>query len=179
MPAILCSSCNHANLQGEDRCEQCLHTLMQRDLPQPKKDDSYQTVMMTAPVSTLVTGKDLLVASKKDTVQKIIDVLREKKKDCVLVYEKKRLVGIVSLRDLLRKATLPGTDLNKITIAQVMTPNPEFVRAEDPIAFMVNKMSMGGYRHVPVLQKDGTPLSIVSIKDVLGYLSKREKTADR
>jgi len=39
---------------------------------------------------------------------------------------------------------------------------------------VVNKMAMGGYRHVPVLQEDGSPLSIIIIKDVLGYLSKRQ-----
>ncbi len=169
-----CPSCHFEILPGDDRCPQCLHTLMHRDLPQPKKDDVYQNVLMTAPISTLVTGKDLLVASKKDTIKKIVEVLREKKKDCVLIYEKKKLVGILSLRDLLRKATFKELDLSKTTVEKVMTPNPEFVRGEDPIAFMVNKMAMGGFRHVPVLQNDGTPLSIVSIKDVLGYLSKRE-----
>jgi CBS domain-containing protein len=31
-----------------------------------------------------------------------------------------------------------------------MTRDPSFVHPEDPIAFAINKMAMGGYRHVPV-----------------------------
>ncbi|MCM8794571.1 MAG: CBS domain-containing protein [Candidatus Omnitrophica bacterium] len=146
---------------------------MERDLPRPKPDDALQQVMMTAPISKLITGKDLLVAKKSDTILKVVQVLQAEKKDCILIYERKKLVGIVSFRDLLRKASRNDLDLAKTPIERVMTPNPEYVKPDDPIAFMVNKMAMGGFRHVPVLQKDGTPVTIVSIKDVLGYLSRR------
>lgn len=169
-PGVPCPSCKFVNLPGEDRCGQCLHSLMQRDIPQPKHDDAYQQTMMTTPISELITGKDLLVADKRDSVKKITEVLQREKKSCVLVYERKKLVGIISRRDLLRKATDEKLDLLKLTAAQVMTSQPEFVRPEDPIAYMVNKMALGGFRHVPVLAKDGTPISIVSIKDVLAYL---------
>ena len=57
-----------------------------------------------------------------------------------------------------------------------MTVNPESVKGEDPIAYVVNKMGMGGYRHVPVLREDGTPLSIVSIQDVFRYISRLKKS---
>jgi len=33
---------------------------------------------------------------------------------------------------------------------------------------------MGGFRHLPVLAADGAPLSIIMIKDVLKYLSRRD-----
>lgn len=171
----LCPSCGCENIQGEDRCVQCLHSLMQRNLPKPKKDDGIQRVMMTAPIGELVTGKDLLVASPTDTVQKIVRIFQEKNKNCVLIYRRKKLVGIVSFRDILKKVAGKDKDLAKLKIEQLMTPNPEYVRAEDPIAYAVNKMALGGYRHLPVLQSDGTPLSIIMIKDVLKYLSKRDK----
>jgi CBS domain-containing protein len=171
---MICPSCGHDNILGEDRCVACLHSLMQRDLPKPRKDDAFQSVMMTAPVSELLTGKDLLVASTTDSIQKVVGTFQKEKKDCVLIYKKKKLVGILSYRDLLRKVVGKYNDLSKVKVEQIMTPNPEYVKADHPIAYMVNKMAMGGYRHVPVLAEDGAPLSIVSIKDVLGYLSKRK-----
>ncbi|MBI1869559.1 MAG: CBS domain-containing protein [Chlamydiae bacterium] len=170
-----CSTCGHENIAGEDRCDHCLHSLMQRDLPRPKKDDRFQTVIMTAPISDLLTGKDLLVASPSDTLQKIVNIFQDEKKDCVLVYKKKKLVGILSFRDLLWKVAGKIQDLSKAKVESFMTPNPEYVRGNDPIAYVVNKMALGGFRHVPVLQEDGAPLSIISIKDVLSYLSKRDK----
>ena len=173
---IKCPSCGYQNIEGEDRCAQCLYTLHQRDIPLPKKGDKIQSVMMTAPISDLITGEDLLVASPSDPIQKIIKIFQEKKKNCVVVYKNKKLVGILSNRDILWKVAGRHTDLSKIKVSEVMTPNPEWVRPSDPIAFVVNKMAMGGFRHVPVLNDDGTPLSIILIKDVLEYLSRREKT---
>ena len=173
---IQCPSCGHQNIEGDDRCAQCLHTLHQVMIP-PKKKDTIQSVMMTAPISDLVTGKDLLMASPDDSIQKIVKIFQEQKKNCVLVYKKKKMVGILSNRDILWKVAGKHKDLSKVKVEQVMTPNPEFVKPDDPIAFAVNKMAMGGFRHVPVLNEDGTPLSIILIKDVLGHLASREKSS--
>jgi CBS domain-containing protein len=171
---IKCPSCGFQNIEGEDRCAQCLHTLHQRDIPLPKKNDTIQTVLLTAPISDLLTGADLLVASPEDTIQKIVKIFQEQKKNCVLVYKKKKLVGILSNRDILWRVTGKYQDLSKVKVEDVMTRNPEWVRASDPISFVVNKMAMGGFRHVPVLDDDGAPLSIILIKDVLAYLASRE-----
>jgi len=173
MEQLKCPSCGAPYLMGEDRCEACLHSLMTRDLPRPKKGETLQKVIMTAPISELVTGKDLLVCSGGDSIEKVVRVFQTEKKNCVLVIQKKKLVGILSYRDLLLKVAMKHKDISKVKAEDVMTPNPEYVKPEDPIAYVVNKMSMGGFRHIPVLSADDTPLSIISIKDVLRYLGRR------
>ena len=172
---IKCPSCGFENIEGADRCEQCLGSMMTRDLPRPQKEDRFLNALMTTPVAALVTGKDLLVADTGDSIKKIVDIFQKKEKSCVLVYRRKKLVGIISNRDLLRKVAGIHQDLAKIKVEDVMTPNPETVRPEDPISFVVNKMAMGGFRHVPVLAPDGVPISIVNIHDVLHYLSSHKK----
>jgi len=170
-----CPSCGHENIAGEDRCEQCFYTLMQRDLPKARKDDLIQSAMMTAPISELITGQDLLVASESDSLKKVTKIFQQRKLNCLIVYKKKKLVGILSFRDLLRRVAGKVKDLAKVKVGEVMTVKPEWVRMEDPIAVVINKMSLGGFRHVPVLGEDGTPLSIISINDVLEFLSMRDK----
>jgi len=116
------------------------------------------------------------VASPADSVQKILRIFQKESKNCVIVYKKKKLVGILSMRDILLRVAGKYKDLSKVEVEDVMTHLPEFVREDAPIAYVVNKMAMGGFRSVPVLQEDGTPLSIIFIKDVLGYLSRSKKT---
>ena len=171
-----CYFCGSQNSDVEDRCAQCMHTLMARDIPH-KVSDKFRSAFMTTPISDLLTGKDLLVASPSDSVSKVISIFQQERKDCVLVYKKHQLVGILSERDLVRRVAGKYKDLSKVKVEEVMTPKPEFVKGDDPIAFVVNKMAVGGFRHVPVLREDGTPLSIASIKDVLGYLARRVKSA--
>jgi CBS domain-containing protein len=172
---VKCPSCGVENILGSDRCEQCFHTLMQTGLPQLKKGDKFQNAIMTDPVSDLLTGKDLLVCSPDDTIQKVVRIFRKENKNCILVYDHKKLVGILSNRDLLLRVTGKYKDLSKVKVKDIMTRNPEYVTEDAPIAYVVNRMAMGGCRHVPVLAGDGTPYSIVIIKDVFNYLSKRSK----
>lgn len=174
MPDLNCPSCGSKYILGADRCPKCFHSLMQQNLPGPKRGEKMQKVMLTEPISELVTGKDLLVCANDDTVQQLVEVLQKEKKDCVLVFKQHKLVGIISQRDLLLRVAGKYTDLNKVKAEDVMTPNPEVVRPENPIAVVLNKMAMGGFRHVPVMNPDGTPMSIVSIKDVLKYVKNRD-----
>lgn len=171
---VICPSCGHENIAGMDGCGTCLHSLMQKDIPRPKKDDSYQSALMTAPMTELLTGKDLLVAHPNDSIQKIVAIFKKEKKSSILVYKDHKLVGIITNRDLLNRVAGKHTDLSKITAKEVMTRKPEFVKADAPIAYVINMMAMGGYRRVPVLRNDGTPFSIITIKDVMTYLSKRD-----
>ena len=174
-----CPACGTESLPGADRCEQCLHSLMNVALPGPRKGESMKRALMTAPLSDLLTGKDLLVADPDDSILKVIRIFQKDKKDCILVFKKKKLVGILSQRDIILRVLGKHKDLTKVTIGAVMTPNPEFVKGEDPIAFVVNKMAMGGFRHVPVLAADGQPLSIATIRDVLKRLSIPQETKRR
>lgn len=174
---LRCPGCGFENIEGSDRCEQCLHTLMQRDLPRPREGEVLQNVLMTAPVGELLTGKDLLVASPTDSIEKIVKIFEQKKKDCVLIYKSRKIVGLISQRDLLLRVAGKYKDLSKVTAAMVMTRNPQCVRTDAPIAYIVNQMALGGCRHVPVLAADGSPISIININDVLRYLSRRKKEA--
>ncbi len=168
-----CPSCGYSNIEGEDRCTQCLHTLHHVHIPK-KKLDNIQSAMMSAPISDLVTGDDLLVTATTDSLDKVVKIFQEQKKNCVLVYKNQKMVGILSNRDILWKVVGKQKDLSKVKVGDVMTPNPEYVMPDDPIAFAVNKMAMGGFRHIPVIQEDGKPVSIILIKDVLDFLARRE-----
>jgi CBS domain-containing protein len=51
-----------------------------------------------------------------------------------------------------------------------MTADPVFLRDNDDIAVAINKMSIGGFRHIPLL-KDGAPMAVVSIGDLFQHIS--------
>lgn len=170
-----CPSCGFENIEGSERCEQCLHSMVVHKIAKPASEDRYQNALMNAPVSEMVTGEDLLVAAPSDTVAKIVEIFQKKAKSCVLIYEKKKLVGIFSNRDLIRRVAGIHENLSKVKIREVMTATPEYVGLNDPISFLVNKMAMGGFRHVPVIASDGSPISIVNIHDVMHYLSTHKK----
>ena len=101
------------------------------------------------------------------TVAEAIAVMREHRIGCVLVVEGERLAGIITERDLLLK--LDRDDLTP-PIRDFMTSDPEVLAPEDPIVYALNKMSVGGFRHVPLVDAEHRPVGIVSVKDIVDYI---------
>jgi len=101
------------------------------------------------------------------TVADAVRMMREHRVGCVLVVAGERLTGIITERDLLLK--LEQGDLGR-PVSQLMTPDPEVLGPGDPIVYALNKMSVGGFRHIPLVDATGRPVGIVSVKDIVDYI---------
>jgi CBS domain-containing protein len=101
------------------------------------------------------------------SVRDAIGLMREHRIGCVLVVEGGVLVGIITERDLLLKVDQAELDGR---IDALMTAEPEVLTPEDPIVYALNKMSVGGFRHVPLVDAERRPVGIVSVKDIIDYI---------
>ena len=106
-----------------------------------------------------------------EPLQHAITIMKSKQFGCVLVTAKgSKLAGILTEHDILTKALGEGRDYNEVRVREVMTPEPESVQAGDSVAFVMNAMHVGGYRHVPVVDEHGVPVAVVSVKDIVGFI---------
>jgi CBS domain-containing protein len=107
------------------------------------------------------------------TVGKAAEVMRKKKVSAVLVVQKKngreQLAGIFTERDLLSRA-LPARGWQRAPVKKFMTPRPETLRPKDPVAYAINKMSVGRFRHVPLVDGKGAPAGMISIRDIADFI---------
>ena len=118
-------------------------------------------ILCTREVTTLETDA---------TIGDAVEIMRAQKFGSLLVTAGGRLVGIITERDVLRKVVgVPGSDLRD-PIAKIMTPDPETLQRHDSIAFAMNKMHVGGFRHIPIVDDDGRPLHVISIRDLIAYV---------
>jgi CBS domain-containing protein len=56
-------------------------------------------------------------------------------------------------------------------ISEVMTVNPATLRSRDKISFAIHRMNVGGFRHVPILDADDRLVGVISIRDILRFLT--------
>jgi len=89
---------------------------------------------------------------------------------CVLVTRGKDLAGIFTERDLLLKVLTEENKTKTTTVDQFMTPDPESLRPHDSIAYALNRMSLGGFRHIPIVDAQEQPIGIISVKDIVDLL---------
>jgi CBS domain-containing protein len=77
-----------------------------------------------------------------------------------------RVAGILSERDIVRALAEHGAGALTRQVAQVMTRNVETCGEDDTIASIMEKMTAGKFRHMPVVTK-GELVGLVSIGDVV------------
>ena len=79
-------------------------------------------------------------------------------------------VGIFTERDVLRRVIARDLDLSKEIIDDYMTKKPETLSENDPIAFALNRMSDGSYRHIPITRNDKV-MFMLSVKDIVDEIA--------
>ena len=61
-------------------------------------------------------------------------------------------------------------DLNALTVGQIMTPDPVILREADSLAVALHKMSVGEFRHIPLVTAGRSP-RVVSIQHLFRHVS--------
>ena len=112
----------------------------------------------------------VLIDSK---IKDIISLFNEKDVGCVLVIDGKtdKLVGIFTERDVIRKILSKSSNIPDEAIEKYMTKRPDALHLSDPIAYALNRMAAGGYRHVPLVDEKNHPVGFLSIRDVIDHLA--------
>ncbi len=112
--------------------------------------------------------RDFIVYVKPSTpVKEAVKVMYENGVGSVLIVDDDgRLKGIFTERDLVRLIAL-DKDLNE-PVEKFMTKNVLTLRLTDDIWKALKIMIELGIRHVPVVDDEGRPIGVVSIRDLLG-----------
>lgn len=120
------------------------------------------------PIKNLKVRKPVEVPPNQ-TVAEAVSLMQQRKLGCVLVTENGKMVGIFTERDVLTRV-FGRKDVDKLLVRDVMTSNPEAFQPEDSIAYVLNAMSVGGYRHVPVVDDKRKPMAVISVRDIVSFI---------
>jgi CBS domain-containing protein len=124
--------------------------------------------MLETPLADLRRGPAVTV-SPDATVARAAELMRKKKSSAVLVKKGKKVVGIFTERDLVSRA-MTAKAWTRAPVKKFMTPNPETLSVTAPVAYALNKMSVGRFRHVPLVGEGGAPAGVVSIRDIIDFI---------
>jgi len=124
-------------------------------------------------------GRNVVTVAPEASLAEIAAILSEKRIGAILVIEKEAIRGIVSERDIVRALAKHGSEALRKLAAECMTTKVVTCRPEDTIHDVMQKMTAGRFRHLPVVQ-DGKLAGIVSIGDVVKRrIEEVEREADQ
>ncbi len=128
------------------------------------------SVLVHDPISNAASHPALVVDASASLAE-VLARMREAGRGAVLVVKDEKLAGIFTERDvLLRVAGFP-VDVNRAAVGDHMTPHPHTLPADTSVAYALNKMVVEGFRHVPLVDESGRPTGMVSMRDLIDYLS--------
>jgi len=104
------------------------------------------------------------------TVADVVARMADKKSGCAVILDGKQLAGIFTERDALRRVLAAGLDPAATPITDVMTADPERVAVTDTLGFALHKMSVGSFRHLPLVDAQGLPAGVVTQEEAVRYL---------
>lgn len=126
---------------------------------------------LRSPIETLNPRKPVCV-EVGTKLYDVLKIMKEKRIGCVCVVKNKQLAGILTERDVLKRVVGAELDVEHVQIEDVMTSTPEYLFIDDQLAFALNRMDLGGFRHIPLINAQGEPSGIISVRDIMAHLVK-------
>ncbi len=167
---ITCPLCGFDNIEGVDGCEQCGQPLADTHLRKPRTP--VEQGLLTDRVDAL-KPKTPITVSPEMTVGEVLKLMVDRGIGSVFIAKDQRIKGVFTERDALLRL---GADYEKCLerpIAEFMTRNPQSLKANAKVAFAVHQMDVGEYRHLPIVEEDGTAKGVISVRDILRYLKEK------
>ena len=112
-------------------------------------------------------GSDIVSLRDDQTIGEAVALLCERKIGATVVLDSNgKMAGILSERDIIRGLGVSGGDIGDKPVSSLMTSSVECCAPDDTIDSIMQRMTMGRFRHMPVMQ-DGNMVGIISIGDVV------------
>ncbi|MGM4917362.1 CBS domain-containing protein [Tardiphaga sp. 813_E8_N1_3] len=113
-------------------------------------------------------GHQIISVSPSDKVSSVVQLLSQRKIGAVLVMSHHHIDGILSERDIVRVIGERGAGALDEDVSAVMTHKVIGCKPSDTVGAIMEKMTTGKFRHLPVIE-DEKVVGLISIGDVVKF----------
>jgi CBS domain-containing protein len=131
------------------------------------------------PVS-IVMDREFLILHPEDSISKLVQNLRDEESSAVVVDEEGRLMGFITMKDLLhffeppRRYSIVGVGLLKkysishaSRVGDIMVRKPVTIHVDDDLGRAIKIMIETGKHHLPVVVENGRVHGLLEVKDII------------
>jgi CBS domain-containing protein len=113
-------------------------------------------------------GHDILSVEPDAKLSAAVKILSERRIGAVLVMSGGRMEGILSERDIVRVLGVRGAAVLDEPVSAVMTRKVVSCREKDTVSSIMERMTTGKFRHLPVVEDDKV-VGLISIGDIVKW----------
>jgi CBS domain-containing protein len=104
--------------------------------------------------------------SEKNSIRDVANIMAKRDTGVVPVVEGKKIIGLITDRDIVVRLIAEGKDLSKVSVKEAMTKNVRSVTEDTPVDEVLVLMGKAEIRRIPVVNRADEIVGIVSIGDL-------------
>lgn len=113
-------------------------------------------------------GHDIVSLSADSTLGDAVKILSERRIGAILVMKNHQIEGILSERDIVRVLGQRGAAVLDEPVSATMTRKVVTCKQADTASAIMEKMTAGKFRHLPVVENDKV-VGLISIGDIVKF----------
>ncbi len=103
-------------------------------------------------VEEIASGRVATVTAAQ-SIQTVANEMLSMCSPCAVVYEKDKIVGLITDRDMTKRVIAHGVDIER-PISEVMTANPKVIKPDDLVLHAASLMMEHNIRNLPIVKED-------------------------
>lgn len=124
--------------------------------------------MLVTQILSMKASGDIITVAPETSVADATKLLSEKRIGAIVVSEDGKVpLGILSERDIVRELGKRGAAILDQPITELMTRKLETCTTGEDALVILDRMTQGRFRHLPVVDERGTMIGLVSIGDAV------------
>ena len=104
--------------------------------------------------------------SEKDSIRDVARIMKEQDTGVVPVVDGKRIIGLITDRDIVVRGIAEGRELSSVKVNEIMSKSVRSVKEDTPLTEVLDLMSSAEIRRVPVVNGNNELIGIVSLGDI-------------
>jgi len=133
--------------------------------------DEIKGALLNDTIRTLGPDEPLCVRETVSVNDAVTSMMAMRRAAILVVDGDGRLQGIFTERDVLTRVVARGLAPFTTPLGQVMTRDPEALSMMDRVAYAVNRMSVAGYRTIPLVDAERRPVGVVTVSHVIKWMA--------
>lgn len=134
--------------------------------------------MATKPVELLLKEKKiyqiinprLIQSPSTITVRQAIDYMQQNKSGYIVIADKKKVVGIFTETDVVRKILDQNVDWDR-PVSEFMTTAPACLSPKDSVGRAIDLMGTQRFYHIPLVDDSGYLTGVLSVRSLIRFLA--------
>ncbi len=104
--------------------------------------------------------------SERDSISDVARIMKEQDTGVVPVVDGKRIIGLITDRDIVVRGIAEGRDVSSVKVNEIMTKSVRSVKEDTPLTEVLDLMGSAEIRRLPVVNGNNELVGIVSLGDI-------------